>query len=123
MLFTIEKGNHEFMFITDSRSTRHGFAHDCTLIMDHEWFGKETKATRYYLNRTWERWQFQSVCLDCIGNMIARRASVLLEEYKAKNNYKRMTKTRKAEFETIKAKDQEIALYESVKQDLTNNLY
>ena len=60
-LVKIECCAHDVMFVCEFRNTRHGFAHDVTMFVD----GREqSKATCHYLNRTWERWNYQSACIS-----------------------------------------------------------
>lgn len=49
------------IFVCKSESTRYGFRHLCYVFKD----GQEVAfAKRCYYNRTWERWEFESVLND-----------------------------------------------------------
>ena len=50
-----------FSFCCESQGTRYGFRHLCYVFKD----GQEVAfAKRCYYNRTWERWEFESVLND-----------------------------------------------------------
>lgn len=64
-------------FVCDVAKTRNGFKHTCTLFVDE----RELVAVKInYLNRTWERFQYQSVMLKAIDS-----AMTILEDRKASN--------------------------------------
>ena len=119
-LFECDHG-FKIMLSADSRGTRHGFAHDAeiTVYPDNGTFcGYSVSAHCYYLNRTWERYTYQTVLQRACHNAMECRADELLAAYKTDNGYQRMTKKRAAEFtETLKA-DAEYTAIESVLQQL-----
>ena len=55
--FTFDGKNYEAR--CSSRSTRNGFAHDCTVRDEN--YNEVSEATCHYLNRTWECYRFESV--------------------------------------------------------------
>lgn len=60
----IFKINEYIEIVCEAKKTRNGFKHEATLIAN----GQELdKAKCNYLNRTWERYEFQSVMLDLIN--------------------------------------------------------
>ncbi len=88
-------GGYAFELVCSSRSTRNGFAHDCTMFVD----GQETgTATRHYLNRTWERYAFQSVALDAVAEQRDAVESRLRDLFKDQRGYMRMNRRREGEF-------------------------
>lgn len=101
----------EATFIVSSRSTRNGFAHDCELFVDN---CHEAKATRHYLNRTWEAYYGQSVMKDCVRNVISVIEEGLLFTFKRERDIQRMTKKYKLEFEAVVAEDAEINKYKEL---------
>lgn len=59
----IFKVNEHITVVCQSENTRYGFRHLATLMVD----GKEdTKAKACYYNRTWERYEFESVFSDVL---------------------------------------------------------
>ena len=56
----------EILFMNAWRGTRSGFMHETELYID----GWQAGAARcYYINRTWERYSYQSVMLQAIHNL------------------------------------------------------
>ena len=112
----INVNDYTFEFICNSRNTRNGFAHDCNLFINDF---NITEAHCYYINRTWEAWTFQSVCMnalyDEINDYINRKKTIYCDEH----NYKRMTQKRKNDFEKILEHDD----YYNVLMKCKDNLY
>lgn len=95
--FNFDANGHHFEFICTSRDTRNGFAHDVTLICDGgDW--DNLTATCHYLNRTWERYAYQTVMHRVVGEEIARCIEAEREDFMRERGYKRMTAARKQEF-------------------------
>lgn len=90
-IIRINKGEKEFMFVCSSRDTRSGFAHDCTLFINNV---QKAEATCYYINRTWEVYQYQTVCLCALDNEIKRYIDYKKARFMEANNYKRLTAAR-----------------------------
>lgn len=90
----ITVNNNEYQFINSYRNTRTGFAHDTTLFINGREWGK---ATKIYYNRTWERYTYQSVMQECIGNIIAESQENFIAGYKNRRNIKRLTAEKRAE--------------------------
>ena len=105
----------------DSRNTRHGFAHDAKITVypnNGTFCGYSVSAHCYYLNRTWERYTFQTVLQQACRAAMAGRADELLAAYKTDNGYQRMTKKRAAEFTETLNNDAEYTAINSVLQKL-----
>ena len=105
----------------DSRGTRHGFAHDAKITVypnNGTFCGYSVYAHCYYLNRTWERYTFQTVLMQACHNAMECRADELLAAYKTDNGYQRMTKKRAAEFTETLNNDAEYTAINSVLQQL-----
>lgn len=85
-----------FEIVCSSRNTRDGFAHHCTILVNGEDRGIE--ATCFYLNRTWERYAYQSVMLKAAREQIARLIEWEREDYMAARDWQRMTAKRREEF-------------------------
>ena len=84
----ITVNGNEYEFVNSSRNTRNGFAHDTRLFKDNYEIGR---ATCNYINRTWECYRYQTSMQRCINNIVENRYNRFIENYKAKNNIKRMT--------------------------------
>lgn len=98
----ITVNGNEYEFVNDSRSTRHGFAHDTTLFKNDYVI---RRASCHYLNRTWECYRYQTVMKHCVNNLIDSEYEDFIADYKAENNIKRLTAEKRAEadrvFETL----------------------
>ena len=119
-IITINENDNNFQFVCNSRSTRNGFAHDCNLLIDGI---EKTDAHCYYYNRTWERWCYQSVCLEAINNLIdeyiERKKTLFMED----RNYKKLTAKRKKEFDEMRKLWPYLKVLEAVKANLNDNLH
>lgn len=95
--FTFDANDHHFEFVCTSRNTRNGFAHDAVCFIDGgDW--DNLTSTCNYLNRTWERYAYQSVMQKLVFAQCAKHVSWELDDFKRARNYERMTAKRKAEF-------------------------
>jgi len=113
--------NKEILFCCDSRGTRNGFAHDATLFINGI---RASEGHCYYLNRTWEHWRFQTVCLTAVQNHIDVRMQDLKDDYKAENGISRVVgDKRKAELQAIWDSDSELILYRDIKQTLRERCF
>lgn len=116
----IEIHGIDFSFYCKSRSTRSGFAHDCDLFINHD---HEQTAHAYYLNRTWESWRFQTVCITAIGQEIDWRKEVLKSNYKDVHNVSRITKKHAAIMETEYQNDIYLQNLLACKEELKKGRY
>lgn len=93
--FTYEHDGQKITLLCNSRSTRNGFAHDCTFLLNgHE----ENRASCHYLNRTWEGYEYQSVILKAVGEVRAFAENRLRSRFKDSRGYMRLTRGREGEF-------------------------
>ena len=96
-IYNYEANGHHFEFICKDRDTRNGFAHDATLICDGgDWDPLE--GTCHYLNRTWERYTYQSVMQKVVGDRARDEVERAKRDYMEARGYERMTAKRRAEF-------------------------
>ena len=112
---------HSVEFYCESRNTRNGFAHDASLFIDNDYIGK---ASCYYLDRTWEHWSFQSVCLNVTDIEITYREERLKDDYRMKNGLKRISK--KADREAIASiisSDETLALLMEIRAVLKSRVF
>lgn len=116
----ITVNNKTYTFICEWHDTRSGFAHDCTLFINDS---EVTTAHCYYINRTWERWSYQSVCVEAINNLIAWLKEHITSGFKEANNYKRLTPARREICNELIDNNPYIKEYKACKQLLLDNLY
>lgn len=111
---------HNIEFYCSARDTRNGFAHDTRLYVN----GREWSVGHcYYLNRTWEHWHFQSVCLTACQNYIDVKSSDLKDDYKAERGLKRVAGKNKAELEEIIKNNPDIVLFTLIKKTLRDRSF
>lgn len=84
---TVAGTRHQYEIIARSWETRNSWGHEAELWMDGRFVDSE--KVRYY-NRTWESWQYQSVCLSLLSNYAGRIESVLLDQYRIIHEKKRL---------------------------------
>lgn len=85
---TINGTRHNFEIIAKSWETRSSWGHEADL-----WDGDRfiCSTRRRYYNRTWECWQYESVCQDLLDQYLDRVEAVLLDAYRLTNDKKRLT--------------------------------
>lgn len=93
---TITVDGKRFEFVCHSWGTRNGFAHGAEMI-DMENYTIMAEAKRFYLNRTWECWDFQSAILDAIEKAMGYRSEKIKGRLRDVNGWKNITKSRKEE--------------------------
>lgn len=110
----------KILLSADSRNTRHGFAHDAEMIIwpAGTFCGYTVTAHCYYLNRTWERYQYETVLRQACHNAMECRADELKAQFLQEKGYKRLTKKRAAEFTETLNNDAEYTAINSVLQKL-----
>ena len=70
--------------VCDWKSTRTGFRHFCNLFYK----GREVStSTAHYLNRTWEKFEYESVIRDAILNTDLKRKNYYLKVVNDKWGY------------------------------------
>lgn len=105
----------EYLFVNESRSTRHGFAHDTTLLIN----GCErVKHTCHYLNRTWECYTYQTSMYGAINEVINERIDYITKRFKENNGYSKLTEKRKIELNSVLDNDIFLKEYKAVKECL-----
>lgn len=92
----IKIDGHEFAFFCYAWDTRDGFAHGVELY-DWENVKKLSEARRYYLNRTWECYRFQSAMEDAVNKAREQEFDRVAENVKRENGWKLLTKSRREE--------------------------
>lgn len=78
---------HDVQFINNTWETSYAWGHETTLFVDD--FEINYSKCRYY-NRTWERYAYQSVMKSCVYNHLANLKHYFINDYKSKNNIKRL---------------------------------
>lgn len=96
-VFQFVADSEEFTFYCHSENTRNGFKHVSTMF---DALGQRIGGdTRYYYNRTWERYGYQSTMCAIVGGLIESEKNRLASEWMQARGYVRMTAKRRAEYQ------------------------
>lgn len=116
----IDKDNTRYNFYCRTEDTRHGFKHVCELFIDgYLW----NSAVCYYLNRTWERWAYQTVCLEAVNKELNRIYDNTKNCYKEGKGIKRLTDKHKKAIDDLFYTNMAVERLQAVKQELNNKLF
>jgi uncharacterized membrane-anchored protein YjiN (DUF445 family) len=107
MIREFKTNEHTYKFVCKSYGTRTGFNHYAEMYKDSYPYSI-TENTCHYINRTWERREFDTVINGCVDELKRERETKLKEIFKAENNIKRMTAKTKSQLEEIIKNDNEI---------------
>lgn len=114
-IFKTTHNGNEYEFICEWSKTRNGFKHECRLFVNGNF---ETSATCQYLNRTWEKYDYQSVMFSAVSNLYHEREDFLKYVFKSDNGYEKMTKKRNEEFMKVLEADELLAELNEVKDKI-----
>ena len=92
-----ERNGVTFIFNCDTVYGCNGFWHHCNMWA-YSPLTKLTGTKRHYTNRTWELYDYQSVCLDAVDTVLKQVVTDELAVYKEANGYKVMSAKRMAVF-------------------------
>ena len=112
-VFSITENHSIFTFKCKSVSRTCGFTHICELFIN-DIINPVTVQSVHYINRTWEPWQFCTVCNRTISHLIDLHYTDLLSEFKRCYGYKRITAKRQIQFNDF------VLLYDIYYQSLVN---
>ena len=87
---------YRLSFVNNSEGTRYGFRHTCDLFIDDY---RRSHISHPYYNRTWEAYQYQTVMLEAIEDIMRQIYDSELRYYKEYNDIKRLTAEKKKEFD------------------------
>ena len=105
----------EVEFVNAFRDKRYGFAHDTTLFIDGR---RVAEDTAHYVNRTWERYTYQTVMRSAVYRLIGDREVVLKHKFMQDNGYKKLTPQRKIAFAEVVDADADIKFYREIRDML-----
>ena len=105
----------EIMFLNNYRGTGSGFMHETELFID----GWQASAARcYYINRTWERYSYQSVMLEAVHKLQEEETAREKKYFLQLNGYKNLMQHRKPAFMEYLASNQTLAFYKKLEEAL-----
>ena len=105
----------EIIFINTWRGTGSGFLHETELFID-GWAA--TAARCHYINRTWERYSYQSVMLAAVHKLQEEETAREKAYFLQVNGYKNMMEHRKAAFMEYLADNNTLAFYKKLEEAL-----
>lgn len=111
--------NYDCMFVCESENTRHGFKHVVEFIDN----GHEYKATCYYINRTWEKYRYQSAMIKAVNEALWCVQTRIEYELKILNGWKKITAKRRDIIEREFDKNPTVNLYRELIVTLNNGLF
>lgn len=120
MMKSITVDGKRFMFECESWGTRSGFAHGCKM-WDMENLEKVAEAKRFYLNRTWECWDFQSAILDAVDKAVGYVAGSIREKLFDANGWQKMTAKRREALIRALELDPEYGTLQKLYKELRGN--
>lgn len=114
---TFNVAGKTFTFVCESKSTRHGFKHECSLFVNnyHDFDG-----VCYYLNRTWEKYRYQSVMLCAVANMREYYSDCIKCGFMYAHNYTRLTAKRRGELSEVMENDTNIKMCDDLRELILN---
>lgn len=95
----------DYYFSNDDNYYSYGFNHKSAFIYLDDSGWHEFNNTSHYLNRTWERYKYQSCMYGAVSNAINYRIEKLKDIFKKENNIKRLTKKYKQSYNQLLASD------------------
>lgn len=105
-------------FYNSARDTRSGFAHDTLATFCLPSGYSRIDASCFYLNRTWERYSYQSVMQKAVRQKIDERKQFLQNTFKAENNFQKITAKRRPALEKFLQKDADLQALQQIMQQL-----
>ena len=89
----------KYEFINYFANTRNGFKHSCEMYIDNSTY-PSASGVCHYLNRTWEKYTYQSVMRCTLNNYITEQIADAIFEYKTSNNLQRLSKNKREKIST-----------------------
>lgn len=119
-IVTINHNGNTFTFVNEFVSTRNGFNHVSECFINNVW---ASKAVCHYINRTWEKYNFQSSMLRCVSGLIDAMAGDLKTRFMNDRHYQKLTAKRRNELDTFISENPAIIEYRHIYNDLCENCY
>ena len=105
----------EIIFINTWRGTGSGFLHETELYID----GWQAGAARcHYINRTWERYSYQSVMLEAVHNLQQQETDREKRRFKQQHGIKNIMERHKPAFAEYLAANENLSFYKKIEEAL-----
>ena len=105
----------EIIFNNSWHGTRSGFLHETKLYID-GWPASSGRCR--YINRTWERYAYQSVMLQAVHTLQEEETEREKRNFLQANGYKNMMEHRKPVFMEYLAQNKTLAFYKQIEEAL-----
>lgn len=105
----------DVIFTNTWRGTRSGFVHETKLYID-GW--PAAAGCCRYINRTWERYAYQSVMLQAVHTLQEEETAREKRNFLQANGYKNMMDHRKPAFMEYLANNKTLAFYKKIEEAL-----
>ena len=105
----------EVTFVNTWRGTRSGFMHETELYID-GW--EATAAKCHYINRTWERYAYQSVMLEAVHKLQEEETEREKRRFKQLHGIKNLMERHKPAFASFLEKSADLAFYKQIEEAL-----
>ena len=115
---TIKIKNYTFICFT--KNTRSGFKHEAQMLINDTFV---LEATKYWVNRTWESFTYQSVMRNCVQNYIGQIEYGIETNYRNENNVIRKTKKHSEKLNELFNQNAEIKEAKNILKLIQTNIY
>lgn len=109
--------NGKYEFVNDWNSNYYGFNHISTLFKGTQKLGT---AKVHYINRTWERYSYQTSMRAVINTLIEEKQQRAIDNYKEENGILRLVKAKKEQVLKALEKDTQMKEYRKIYKELEN---
>lgn len=101
----------EIIFINNCRSCPSGFVHETDLFID-GWQAADARC--YYINRTWERYAYQSVMLEAVHKLQEWEMEREKCRFRQQNGIKNIMERHKSALEDQLKNNEDLLLYKKI---------
>jgi len=100
-----------YVFANESKHDNYGFTHLSHMFKN----GHEIATGRQrWVNRTWERYRYQTSMMNAVYNLIEDRRIELTRDFMREHRYGRLTEKRREELESFLETDEELTHWKVV---------
>lgn len=104
------------IFYNKAQSTRTGFAHVSSVFTSDG--VALTTARANYINRTWERFTYQTSMLNAVHEMVEELTSIFLNRFKEEHGVNRMTPKNKDLFKQFLEDNKDVRIHRTTLSEL-----
>ena len=105
----------EIVFINTWRGTRSGFMHETELYIN-GWAA--TAAKCHYINRTWERYSYQSVMLQAVHNLQEEETNREKNRFRQQHGIKNIMQRHKPALDEYLENSETLSFYKKIEEAL-----